>query len=165
MESPITYVYRQSELPPITDEIQSEIAEIDFDVANLILKYQGNYLALLALAEACADWMNEAESNMHNIRIISDGDSEETVPRVIGFTDLPTREKQLIISTAIASTAAIKMIATLLGCSFDEAANHIANIGGTQLEGMTPEQIEDIVARLAKSLHESPGETFFVVRA
>jgi hypothetical protein len=33
-------------MPPMTDEIKAQIAEIDFNVANLILKNHGNYLAL-----------------------------------------------------------------------------------------------------------------------
>jgi hypothetical protein len=33
-------------MPPMTDEIKAQIAKIDFNVANLILKNQGNYRAL-----------------------------------------------------------------------------------------------------------------------
>lgn len=165
MEPPNTYTYRQSELPPMTDEIKAEIAEIDFNVANLILKFQGHYLALSELAEILAGCLNDAESNLCSIRIIPDGGEPELLQRAIGFTDLPTREKQLLVSTAITSTVAIRMMATLLGCSFNEAANHISNISGAQFQGMTPEQMEDAVARLAKSLHEQPDESFFVIQA
>jgi hypothetical protein len=165
METPNTYTYRQSELPPMTDEIKSEIAEIDFTVANLILKIQGNYHALSALAETLADGLNSAESNLCSIRIIPDGGEPELLPRAIGFTDLPTREKQLLVSTAITSTVAIRMMATLLGRSFDEAANHISNIAADQFESLSPEQMDDAVEKLAKSLHERPDETFFVIQA
>jgi hypothetical protein len=165
MEPPNTYTYRQSELPPMTDETKSEIAEIDFNVANLILKIQGNYLALSHLAETLADCLNSAESNLCSIRIIPDGGEPKLSPRAIGFTDLPTREKQLLVSTAITSTVAIKMVATLLGCSFEQAATHISNISSTQFESLPPEQMEDAVARLAESLHEQPDETFFVIQA
>lgn len=149
----------------MTDEIKSEIAEIDFNVANLILKFQGNYYALLTLAETLAGCMNEAEDNLHKIRIIPDGGEPKLLPRAIGFTDLPTREKQLLISTAITSTVAIRMIATLLGCNFHEAANHISNVSAAQFETMTPEQMEDAVAILAQSLHEQPDKSFFVIQA
>jgi len=147
------------------DEIQSEIAEIDFNVANLILKIQGNYHALTALTETLADGLNSAESNLCSIRIIPDGGEPELLPRAIGFTDLPTKEKQLLVSTAITSTVAIRMMATLLGCSFEEAADHISNISGAQFESLSQEQIEDAVKRLAQSLHEQPDETFFVIQA
>jgi len=75
----------------MTDEIKSEIAEIDFNVANLILKFQGNYYALLTLAETLAGCMNEAEDNLDKIRIIPDGGEPKLLLRAIGFTDLPTR--------------------------------------------------------------------------
>jgi len=148
----------------MTDEIQSEIAEIDFNVANLILKTQGNYLALSHLAETLAGCLNDAELNLHSIRIIPDGGEPELLPRAIGFTDLPALEKQLLVSTAITSTVAIRMMSTLLGCTFGEAVDHISNISGAQFESLSPEQVEDAVERLAKSLHERPDETFFVVQ-
>jgi len=165
MEPQNTYTYRQSELPPMTDEIKSEIAEIDFNVSNLILKIQGNYLALSSLAETLADSLNSAELNLCSIRIIPDGGEPKLLPRAIGFTNLPTREKQLLVSTAITSTVAIRMMATLLGCTFYEAANHISNISGAQFESLSAEQVEDAVAKLAQSLHEQPDESFFVVQA
>jgi hypothetical protein len=149
MTSPRIYTYRQSDLPPMTDEIQAEIAEIDFNVANLIFKSQGNYLALKALTETLMNCLNEAESNLCDIHIVPDGGEPELLPRAIGLTDLPTREKVLLISTAITSTVAIKMIATMLGCSFDEAAAHISRQSDVQFQEMTPEQVEDAVARLA----------------
>jgi hypothetical protein len=165
MEPPNTYTYRQSELPPITDEIESEIAEIDFQIGDVITKFKGNYLALLRLAEILANALNNAESSLCDIHVVPDGGEPELLPRAIGFTDLPTREKQLLVSTAVTSTVAIKMIATIIGCSFGDAAAHIARQSETQFEGMTPEQLEDAVARLAEELHKQPDELFFVIRA
>jgi hypothetical protein len=57
------------------------------------------------------------------------------------------------------------MIATLLGCNFNEAANNISNVSAAQFETMTPEQMEDAVASLAQSLHEQPDKSFFVIQA
>lgn len=165
MEPLNTYTYWRSELPPMTAEIQSEIASIDFTVANLILKIQGNYLALNALVETLADGLNSAESNLCSIRIIPDGDGDEAVERAIGFTDLPIREKQLLIFTATTSTAAIKMIATMLGCSFRDAVDHISRQSEAQFEGMTPEQLDEVVARLAEEMHKQPDESFSVTQA
>jgi len=165
MEPPNTYTYRQSELPEMTDEIESEIVKIDFKAANMILEFQGHYFALSHLAETLARRLNETESSLYNIHIIPDGGEPELLPRAIGFTDLPTREKQLLVSTAITSTVAVKMMATLLGCSFEEAANHISNISGAQFESLSLEQMEDAVARLAQSLHEQPDKSFFVIQA
>ena len=149
----------------MTDEIQSEIAAIDFTVSNSILKFQGHYLALLGLAETLADGLNSAESNLCDIHVIPDGGEPELLPRAIGFTDLPAKEKQLLISTAITSTVAIKMIATMLGCSFGDAAAHISRTSEVQFMTMTPELMDDAVARPAKELHEQPDESFFVIQA
>jgi hypothetical protein len=162
-QPPNTYTYRQSELPPMTDEIQSEIAEVDFNVANLILKIQGNYLALSLLAETLADCLNSAESNLCSIRIIPDGGEPKFFPQAISFTDLPTREKQLLVSTALTCTVAIKVIATLLRCSTEEAVAYVSNASKTQSKEMTPEQVDDVVERLAKSLCEHPDESFFAI--
>jgi hypothetical protein len=164
METPNTYTYRQSELPPMTDEIKAKIDQIHFDITHFILLNPGHYHALSELAETLASCSNRCETCLLSIRITPDGGEPELLPRAIGFTDLPTREKELLISTAITSTVAIKMIATLLGCNFDQAATHISNISGAQFETLSPEQMEDAVARLAESLHERPDETFFVIQ-
>ena len=148
----------------MTDEIQSEIAEIDFNVANLILKIQGNYHALTALTEILADGLNSAESNLCSIRIIPDGGEPEPLPRAIGLTDLPTLEKQLIISTAVTSTIAIKMISTFLGCSFEQAAAHVSKISDHHFGGMFPDQVEKAIAEMEKQLRENPGDEAFYIR-
>jgi len=51
MEPKNTFIFRQSELPPLSDELKAEIAEIDFNVVNLIRKIQGHYYALSELTE------------------------------------------------------------------------------------------------------------------
>jgi hypothetical protein len=163
MEPPNTYTYRPSELPPMTDEIKSEIAEIDFNVANLILKIQGNYSALGALAETLADGLNSAELNLQCIRIIADGGEPELLPRAIGLTDLPMREKQLLISTAITSTVATKVLAGIFGCDFGQAASHVRQISQAEFSAMSPEQIEKAVAELEKELRENPDGGGFTI--
>jgi hypothetical protein len=46
-----TYTYRHSELPSLRPEIQAEIVALDVQLADLILKSQGNYRELQQLAE------------------------------------------------------------------------------------------------------------------
>jgi hypothetical protein len=41
-----TYTYRHSELPSVRPEIQAEIVALDVQLADLILKSQGNYREL-----------------------------------------------------------------------------------------------------------------------
>jgi hypothetical protein len=165
MESPNTYTYRQSELPPMTDEIKEKISQIHFDITHFILLNPGHYHALSELCETLASCLNRCETHLFSIRITPDGGEPELLPRAIGFTDLPAREKGIIVSTAVTSTVAIKMVATMAGCSFDKAANHISNISLAQFETMSSEQVDNAVAELAKNVHEQPDETFFVVRA
>ena len=61
-------------MPPMTDEIKAQIAEIDFNVANLILKNQGNNRALSKLAETLSDCWDSCEMNLHCIRIVGGGE-------------------------------------------------------------------------------------------
>ncbi len=112
-------------MSPMTDEIKAQIAEIDFKVANLILKNQGNYLAIWELAETLSDCWDSCEMNLHCIRIVGDG--EEPV-RAIGKASLPEKEKDLIFSTAITSTVAIKILAGTFGCDFETAASDVEKI-------------------------------------
>ena len=65
IESINTFTYRHSERPPMTDEIKAQIAKIDFNVANLILKNHGNYRALSELAETLSDCLDSCEMNLH----------------------------------------------------------------------------------------------------
>jgi hypothetical protein len=163
MEPQNTYTYRQSEVPPINDEVQSEIAEIDFTVANLILKIQGNYLALSALAETLADGLNNAELNLCSIRIIPDGGEPELLPRAIGLTDLPTLEKQMIVSNAITGTVAIQILASTLSLTFDQAADYVQNLGLKHIGTISPEKLEEVVEKLANSLRETPEAEKIVI--
>jgi len=164
METPNTYTYRQSELPPMTYEIECEIAEVDFHVAELITGLKGHYLALSRLAEILADLLNSAESNLCSIRIIPDGGETELLPRAIGLTDLPELEKKLFISTAVTSTIAIKVIANFMGCSFDQAASYVSDIGQAQVGEMSLDQVETAVAEIAKQLREKSHKESFVIK-
>ena len=148
----------------MTDEIQSEIAEIDFNIANLILKIQGNYHALSHLTETLADGLNSAESNLCSIRIIPDGDDNELLPRAIGLTDLPTLEKQMIVSNAITGTVAIQVIATTLGWNFDQAADYVQSLSERHITAIPLGKLEEVVEKLAESLHSTPKPGSFVIK-
>jgi hypothetical protein len=164
MEPPNTYTYRQSELPQMTDEIQSEISEIGCLVATLTMKYQHHPTALIEIAKACVDWLNNTESEIYKIRILSDGGEPELLPKKVSFTDLPTLEKQLIISTGAMSTVAINMLATFLGCTFDQAAIHVSKEVDARIEAIPPQKVEELVAEMAKSLREHPDKSFLQIQ-
>ncbi|TAE85647.1 MAG: hypothetical protein EAZ60_08800 [Oscillatoriales cyanobacterium] len=146
-------------MPPITDEMKSEIAEIDFNVANLILKFQGNYRALSELAETLADSLNSCKMNLHSIGIIPDG---EVPPRAIGLTDLPRTEKQIIVSTAMTSTVAIEMLADIFDLDFPDAATLIRHKSQNQFGEMSLEKIEQFLEQLTEAAREKPSDHIFI---
>ena len=105
--------------------------------------------------------MKNCQESLYNIRIIPDSNDDEPVQRAIGLTGLPAPEKQLLISTAVTSTAAIKVLAGIFNCDFEQAASHIRDIGQAEFGAMSPEQIERAVAELAKTLRENPDGGVF----
>ena len=161
MKLPNSYTYRQSELPPMTDDIKLAIAEIQLSASTLIMQTRGHYYALTKLAEILAECLNTCQANLYNIRIIPDGDGEESVQRAIGLTDLPALEKQLLVSTAVTSTVAIRVLAGIFDCDFEQAASRIRAIGQAEFGAMSPEQIERAVAELSKTLLENPDGGVF----
>ncbi|MEG4271060.1 MULTISPECIES: hypothetical protein [unclassified Microcoleus] len=163
MEQPNVYTYRHSEMPPMTDEIKSEIEGIDLNAGNAILRFEGNYRALSALAETLAGLLEECETKLQCIRIIPDGDGDEAASRAIGFTDLPTVEKHVVISTAITSTVAIKILAEILDCEFEDAAFQVRTIAQAEFGSMSPEQIEQAVTRLSETLRNKPDTDGFFI--
>jgi len=159
------FSFKLSTMPPINSALRWALSKVNCKWSGLTLQGVGEYDRLCDLHLKLAKAVGISNVELLAIKVQQDHSEPELLPRAIGFTDLPTKEKQLLVSTAITSTVAIKMMATFLGCSFDEAANHISNISAAQFESLTPEQMEDAVARLAKSLNEQPDESFFVIQA
>lgn len=155
------FTFKLSIMPPINGALRRALSKVNCKWSGSTLQGVADYEQLcdlhLELAKAVGI------SNVEVLAIKSrESDSEpEVLPKAIGFPDLPAQEKQLLISTAITSTVAIRMMSTLLGCTFDEAANHISSISSAQFQTLTPEQIEDAVAALAKELHEQPNKSVF----
>ncbi|MEG4032162.1 MULTISPECIES: hypothetical protein, partial [unclassified Microcoleus] len=67
-----TFTYRHSDLPPVRPEIKAQIVALDCQIADLILKSQGNYRELEELAEVLDDSLNSCELNLNSIQIIPD---------------------------------------------------------------------------------------------
>jgi hypothetical protein len=129
MEPPDTFTYCHSEILLMTDEIKSELAQIHFTVTNLILKIQGNYRALFELSQTLCDLLDNCDLNLQRIRgNIPDSDGDNSLQPGISLTDLSTKEKQLILSRAITSTVAIKVLAGIFDCDFQTSASRLASI-------------------------------------
>jgi hypothetical protein len=67
-----TFIYRHFELPPLRSEIKAEIVALDVQIADLILKSQGNYRELEELAEVLDNCLNSCKLNLNSIRIVPD---------------------------------------------------------------------------------------------
>jgi hypothetical protein len=112
-----TYTYKQSELPPLSGELQAEIAEIDFQLANLNLKIQGNYHALNSLAETLENNMDSCELAMNSIRIVPDGWQPKTE---VTLLDLSPAHKQWIYAQTLVVHMLRKSYAKIVNCTEDE---------------------------------------------
>lgn len=87
-----TYTWRQSELPQLTPEIQSKIAEIDCTIADFILKIQGNYHALNYLIECLDNNLDSCQLAVNSIRIVPDSYQQKPA----GLLELPFEQKELV---------------------------------------------------------------------
>ncbi|MEG4516512.1 MULTISPECIES: hypothetical protein [unclassified Microcoleus] len=163
MEHPNIYTFKHSELPPMTDGIESEIKDIEREIGNTIQKFEGHYRALSAFAETLAGSLNDCEEKMHCIRIIPDGGEPELLPKAIELTDLPLTEKQLIVSTALTSSVAIEMLAEILDADFRDAAFQVRTISQGKFREMSSEEIEQTVQKLAEALRDNPEGGIFAV--
>ncbi|MEG4863643.1 MULTISPECIES: hypothetical protein [unclassified Microcoleus] len=157
MEPPNTFTYRHSEMPPMTDEMKSEIAEVDFNTANLILKFQGNYRALSELAETLADCLDSCEMNLQCIRIIPDGDGEGPA-RAIGLADLPLQEKRIIASTVIASAVTTKILSNLLERDLEQVMIEVKEMVEFEYGELTQELLDSVLNQLTEQVRESPHD-------
>ena len=106
MEHLNLYTFKHSALPPLDNAMKGEIAEIDFNVSNLILKLQGHYRALSELHETLSNLLDSCDLNLECIRIVPDSDEDEAAPRASGLTDLPEDVQQSIaVQVELAQTA------------------------------------------------------------
>ena len=155
MEHPNIYTFRHSALPPIDNAMKGEIAEIDFNVSNLILKFQGHYRALSELRETLSDLLDSCELNLQSIRIVPDSDGEEEAPRAIGLTDLPLREKAAIAFEILKKRVATKLLAEAYTCSTKEALAKVRDYGEMDLDQLSEQDIDEMIFAFSKNLKET----------
>jgi hypothetical protein len=154
MKTGNTFTYRHSELPSVPPEIQAEIVALDVQIADLILRSQGNYRALEQLTEVLDNCLDSCELNLHSIRIISD-DSPQSA--AITMMDLPMSEKQIIFSTALTSSIAIEALASL----YDKTPQEMASIlsGGICNRDMdvTTDRVDAVIKELIETWNAKPN--------
>jgi hypothetical protein len=152
------FTYGHSDLPPVRPEIKAQIVALDVQLANLILKSQGNYRELQELAQMLDNCLSSCKSNLNPIFL-----ADDSWQSGISLTDLSSKEKQLILSMAITSTVAIKVLAGIFDCDFQTSASHVASICELEFGGMSAEAIERAIEDIEKNFKDNPdGTSFFI---
>ena len=153
-----TFTYRHSELPPIPPEIQAEIVGLDVQIADLILKSQGNYRALEQLTEILDNCLDSCELNLQFIRIIADDSSQ---PEAISMKDLPLEEKRIIYSCSYTNSLLLNMLANLIGKDPEDLAKDIAAQALIYQKPVGDAAVEKFVSDLVPLVGEGKDNYFF----
>ena len=158
-----TFTYRHSELPAIRPAIKAEIVALDVQIADLILRSQGNYRELEELAEVLDSGADSCELNLNSIRIIAD-DSQLDSPTPISMMDLPIEEKEIIFSTAFTSSIAIEALAAILNKSPQQVAIELAELSRPTTETITSGKINAVLEELLEAWGKEPGDTVYRIK-
>lgn len=147
-----TFVYRHSDLPPVRPEIQAEIVALDVQVADLILKSQGNYKELEQLAEILDNCLDSCELNLNSIRIIPDEGSPQS--DTISMRDLPIEQKQLIYSCSRTNSILLNVLSEITGQPCEKLAHDIGLQASIQARPVVNEEIEQFINDVMMPLTE-----------
>lgn len=153
-----TFTYRHSELPSVPPEIQAEIVALDVQMADLILKSQGNYRALEQLAEVLDNCLDSCELNLSSIRIIPD---DSPRPSTVNMKDLPLAEKRLIYSCSFTNSLLLNTLSNILGVSPEDLAKDLAAQVLIDYEPVTDDKVENFVSDLVPQVQKAKGNYFF----
>jgi hypothetical protein len=153
-----TFTYRHSELPAIRPAIKAEIVALDVQIADLILRSQGNYRELEELAEVLDSGADSCELNLNSIRIVADDSSQ---PKAISMMDLPMEQKQIVFSTALTSSIAIEALATIYGKTPQQVASELAESAKLATNTITSGQVNAAIEELLEVWGKKPGHTVY----
>ena len=157
---PNTFTYRHSDLPPFRPEIKAEIVALDVQIADLILRSQGNYRELEELSEVLDSGADSCELNLNSIRIIAD-DSQLDSPTPISMMDLPIEQKQIIFSTALTSSIAIEALATIYNKTPQQVASELSESAKLTAETITSGQVNAAIEELLEVWRKKPNHTVY----
>jgi hypothetical protein len=146
-----TFVYRHSELPLVRPEIKAEIVALDVQLADLILKSQGNYRELQELAEVIDSCLNTCELNLQSIRIIADDTQQQPIATM---KDLPLEEKELIYSISFTNSVLLNLLSQLTNRKLEEIAAELAMLSSLHKKPPTVAEVEQFITQLVLSRSE-----------
>lgn len=140
-----TYTYRHSDLPSVRPQIKAEIVALDVQLADLILKSQGNYRELEEMAEMLSSCLDTCELNLKSIRIIAD-DTQQ--PPVVAMKNLPLEEKELIYSISFTNSVLLNLLSRVTNRRPEDIGAEIALLSSIHEEPPTIADIDEMIAQL-----------------
>jgi hypothetical protein len=138
------YTYRHSDLPSVRPEIQAEIVALDVQVADLILKSQGNYRELKQLAEVLDSCLDTCQLNLQSIRIIAD----DTQHPIVTLEDLALEDKELIYSISFTNSVLLNLLSTLTHKKPEELGRELARLASSNKPTPTVAEIDELITQL-----------------
>jgi len=143
-----TYTYRHSELSPVRPEIQAEIVALDVQLADLILKSQGNYRELEQLAEVLNNSLDTCQINLQSICIVAD-DTQQ--PPIATLKDLQLEDKELIYSISFTNSVLLNVLSSLTHREPEDIGKELALLSSIHKQPPTIAEIEELITRLASA--------------
>ncbi len=159
-----TFTYRHSELPSLRPEIKAEIVGLDVQIADLILKSQGNFRELEELAEVLDNCLDSCELNLKSIQIIPDDDNLQPVESPATITDLPIQEQTMIFSTALFSAMVLATLQKLTGADGNSLVDMISEQVNTEMQEISDEQITTSLKNYMEGYRKNPMQQTFKVK-
>ncbi|MEG4634652.1 hypothetical protein QUB56_34755 [Microcoleus sp. AR_TQ3_B6] len=141
-----TYTYRHSDLPSVRPEIQAEIVALDVQLADLILKSQGNYRELEQLAEVLDNCLDTCQLNLQSIRIVAN-DTQQ--PPSVTLKDLPLEDKELVYSVSFTNSVLLNLLSNLTRRKPEELGKEIALLSRLQHPAPTVAEVEAMITQLS----------------
>ena len=154
-----TFVYRHSELPPVRPEIKAEIVALDVQLADLILKSQGNYRELEELREVLDSCLDICELNLQSIRIIADDTQQQPI---VTMQNLPLEEKELIYSISFTNSVLLNLLSQTTNRKPEEIGAELALLSSLHKKPPTVAEVEELITQL--TLARSDAKDSFVFK-
>ncbi|MEG4360175.1 hypothetical protein QUB42_32695 [Microcoleus sp. Aus8_D1] len=143
-----TFTYRQSELPPIPPEVEAKVAELDTQIADLISKNAGNFLALQQIETMLSDCTDTCDLNLDCIQIAADdGDSEK---QQCTLKDLSLHHKGLVHSLSFTNSILLNWLSNISGRTPEDISNEIETHAQIYSKPPTTAEIEEFIDHLTK---------------
>lgn len=149
-------------MPSLRPEIKAEIVALDVQIADLILRSQGNYRELEELAEVLDNCLDSCELNLNSIRIIANDSPSDHHKELCSLKDLPIELKQLIYSCSHTNSVLLSLLSEITNRSVESLVAEIATQSEIYSEPVTVARVEEWMDELMKA--SKSDKTFFFKR-